>query len=493
MPNTAPPRDFVLPVPDAYIIVTTDEESVVEFYVNTFAHGVEMYQVMFCQPTRINFNPDDFYTSQGTQSDRTISIHASNGKKISVFVVNDEVRSTDGYLALPCDGMLAGDDHRSYNYIVLSAEQDVTNQPGSTPRSSQFVVITCEDQTKVTVRPSTTITVPGVFDDISFGPGLSNEESDWDVSNSNRIPAEYTLTIVQNGVDLTGTLIKADKPIVVISGHMCGEVPVRARTCDHLSVQIPPHTTWGYTFLLNPLSARQTGDLYRFATLLDDTQVNITCVDAGGSNLITTSMTLNAEQGANWGQYETHPGGGCVDVLKYCCLQSSNPVVVAQYSYGFSVDAACGKTPADLGDPFITLLPPFVQYLDKYPVVSIDAIAGQFISKFLAVSVYVDYFQPYQIWLDDGLLEPDPTAWQAIYCNEDGEICGYAITMPIDDEYHIVYHENYNAALFVHSYAFSPQNSYGLAGGMQLQPISGQFTHFHSSKLPCNVILYITL
>ena len=46
----------------------------------------------------------------------------------------------------------------------------------------------------MTVRPSTTITLAGVFDDISFGPGLSNEESDWEVSNSNRIPVEDTLT-----------------------------------------------------------------------------------------------------------------------------------------------------------------------------------------------------------------------------------------------------------------------------------------------------------
>ena len=479
MPNAAPAREVGIPVPDAYIVVTTWEDDVVLFDVTTSFNGVEEYNVTRDKSTRINFDPDTVYTSEGSENDKTISVVARNGKKVAIFVFNDEVRSTDGYLALPCDGMVAGDDHRSYNYIILSAEQDVTNQPGSTPRSSQFVVITCEDQTRVTVRPSTTITLAGVFDDISFGPGLSNEESDWEVSNRNRIPVEYTLTIAQNGVDLTGTLIKADKPIVVISGHMCGQIPLGERACDLLSVQIPPHTTWGYTFLLSPLSNRNTGDFYRFATLLDNTQVDITCVDAGGSNPTTTSMTLNAEQGSNHGTFETHPGGGCVNVLKYCCLQASNPVVVAQYSYGHGADEGCGKLPGDLGDPFMILIPPVVQYLYKYVVVPVDAIAADFTFKYLAVSVYVDYFQPDQIWLDDTLLQPNPNAWQAIYCHENGVVCGYTITIAIDNQHHIVYHGNSNASLFVNFYGFSPQNSLGVAGGMQLEPISGQFTHFN--------------
>ena len=112
------------------------------FDVTTSFNGVETYNVTHDKSTRINFDPDTVYTSQGSESDKTISVVARNGGKIAIFVVNDEANSTDGYLARPCDGMVAGggDDHRSYNYIILSAEQDVTNQPGSTPRSSQLHV-----------------------------------------------------------------------------------------------------------------------------------------------------------------------------------------------------------------------------------------------------------------------------------------------------------------------------------------------------------------
>ena len=66
---------------------------------------------------------------------------------------------------------------------------------------------------------------------------------------------------------------------------------------------------------------------------------------------------------------------------------------MAQYSYGHGADEGCGKLPGDLGDPFMIFIPPVVQYLYKYVVVPVDAIAANFTFKYLVVSVYVDYFQ----------------------------------------------------------------------------------------------------
>ena len=129
---------------------------------------------------------------------------------------------------------------------------------------------------------------------------------------------------------------------MVISGHQCGKVPAAVTACDHMATQIPPSTTWGHTFFLNPLSARLSGDLYRFATNLDNTVVTITCVDAGGMDATEDyQMALSREVGSNWGEFQTHPvpcSANVPFVSRFCCLQSSNPIVLAQYSYGHELD-----------------------------------------------------------------------------------------------------------------------------------------------------------
>ena len=478
MPNTASNRLSEDPIPNAYIVVTTDEMDTVDFSVTTHFSGTTDYNVTCEQPTRINFVANDsLYTTSGSENNKSISVISKMEEKISVYVVSDEKFSTDGYVALPCDGMVAGVDHRRYEYIVLSStRQGTQDNPADTLWSSEFVVITCEANTVVNVRPSEPISLPGVFNNNQFGPGFSSAASNWRVGNSRNIPAEYTLTVGLSEADYTGTVIRATKPIVVLSGHQCGQVPVGNGACDHMIVQIPPHTTWGNTFLLNPLSGRNTGDLYRFATRLDDTQITITCVDAGGSNpTVDYQGTLNSAQGENWGEFQTHDSSSvCVDVPKFCCLQSTNPVVLAQYSYSFSVDQSCKeKVSDDLGDPFFTLIPPIVQYLNNFKVVPIDAIASPFTIKLLSVSVHVDYFQPDLITIDDAPFQSDPSQWQAIYCAGE-DICGYAYTVEIDNEAHTVRHESDNAGIFGHVYGFSPQNSFSITGGMELQLISGQ-------------------
>ncbi|CAI8033448.1 hypothetical protein GBAR_LOCUS18865 [Geodia barretti] len=437
------PRTVESPVPDAYLLVTTNETGVVEFNVTTMFGGVQRtdtYTVDSNATTRVNFAADDVYVTNVQQRDKAIWVQTSNKKKIAIQVINDEIRSTDGFVALPCDGMTVPSDFRTYEYLILSTNQDTTGQSGSTPRSSQFLVITCDDDTQVVVTPSTAISGSGVFQHTRFGPGESQASSNWRVNlNNNLIPAKQTLLISITNVDLTGTVVQGNKPLVIISGHQCGQVTERVTACDHMAAQIPPHTTWGYTFLLNPLSGRRSGDLYRFATLQDNTNVTITCVDAGSStSTVEHTTTLNSALNPNWGQFETH-SEACADPYapKYCCLESSNPVVLAQYSYGYTRDATCNG--GEFGDPFMSVIPPIVQYLHLYHLVPVNISSGTIGNHFFSVSVPIRYFQPGSIMLDDSPLELDATLWQAIYCST-GEICGYGITKDFDNEYHSLFH-----------------------------------------------------
>ena len=464
------PRSEGTPDPDAYLMVTTDEIGTVEFDV-TFDGTTTTYQVDTSAPLRINFVADHVYVTSIQQRDKAIMVESKNDKKISVQVINDELHSSDGFVALPCDSMTVPSDFRTYQYVILSTNQDTTDQAGSAPRSSQFLVITCDDATTVNVQPTTTLTGSGLFAHAQFGPGTAQASSSWQST-----AAGQTLLMSITNADLTGTVVTGSKPLVVISGHQCGQVPEDVTACDHMSTQIPPHTTWGYTFLLNPLSGRQSGDLYRFATLLDNTDITITCVDEGGTTATTDyTRTLSSTVGGNHGQFETH-SEGCTNpyVRKYCSLESTNPIAVAQYSYGHTRDATCNMA---LSDPFMTLIPPMIQYLHVYHLVPVNLTAGSVLNHYYSVSVAATYFQPGRIMLDDAPLESDATLWQAIYCSG-GQICGYGITKTFDNQYHRLYHADTSAAIFVHTYGFLNQNSYALAGGMELEALAGGYHSF---------------
>ena len=464
------PRDSARPVPDACLIVATNETGSVLFDV-LYIGTTTVYQVNSTHPTRVCFPADGVYITDINQRDRAICVQSRDNKVISVLVINDEAFSTDGFVALPCDSQTVP-NFAQYEYLILSTDQRPTDQAASIPRSTQFLVITCDDDTQVTVAPSTSVNGSGVFQHNNFGPDLDQKSSNWQINNSNNIPSTRTLLIRKTMDDFTGTIVSGNKPLIVITGHQCGQVTQSVTACDHMASQVPPHTTWGYTFLLNPLSGRQSGDFYRFATLLDSTDVTITCVDAGGTDAtVEYSETINAAPGpigSNWDQFETHTTACGNYTPKYCCLESTNPVVVAQYSYGYTRDLSCN---GELGDPFMTIIPPIVQYSNHHHLVPV-MLTGTIFNHYFSVSVLTQYFQPASILLDDAPLEIDSSQWQAIYCTG-GVICGYSITKDFDNMHHILHHDDPNGSLFIHTYGFSNQNSYALAGGQELQPISG--------------------
>ena len=479
------PRTAGSPEPQVFVMVTTLDVESVEFDVMTAFGGVEestMYTVTRDQPVRVNFSADSVYVVDDNDNDKAIWVQTRNGKRVSVYVINDEEASSDGFVALPCDGMGAGGVFRRYDYVILSGAQVFPDGQQQQPRNSLILLITCEDDTRVTVTPSQTISGGNDFIEGTIGPGGDAAEDDWIIVGpggiSNSIPTKRTLLIV-NTFDLTGSRVRSTKPLVVISGHECAHVPEDRTACNFIGAQIPPHTTWGHKFVLNPLASRFSGDYYRFATIQDNTEVTIVCVDAGATDVTSatsTTININAAVRQNWGQFETHlPLPPPCHDPKFCLLKSTNPVVVSQYSYGHSVDGSCQPdgVSGDLGDPFMSIVPPVVQYLNCY---NIPPIILKHVSFFrhLGVIVNARYFNPSRILLDGMPLQSDPSLWQGVFDPPDVEIWDYAITVELDDNAHIICHMDENAAISVHSYGFSNENSYGLSGGMELQQISGE-------------------
>ena len=480
-------RDDGRPEPELFILVTTNEPEPVKFTVTTFREEEvsTMYTATYGTTTRVAFIADDFYITNEMQRDRAICVQADVGKKISVYAVNDEFRSTDGFLALSCDGMTVENNFRRYDYVILSAELTGTDDNPYT--NSEFLIIPCEDNTRIDITPTQKVTVVASdFSTTQFGPGAAGPTAQWRNQVGNVRPSAGDTLLISHPYDLTGTHIRGTKPLIVFSGHQCAQVPTGESACDHLVEQIPPHTTWGYTFLLNPLALRESGDYYRVATVHDNTAITITCVDEGGDTIMTRSdLSLSSAVGSNFASFQTQDANKahCPPfVRKFCSLQATNPVIVAQYSQGYRVDIAC--TGSELGDPFMSLIPPVIQYLNNYTIPAITGEAGPFPARYVSISVSEIFFHPSRIMIDGLPIEPVMSAWQGIYCS-DGEICGYGIYRHITSGDHIVYHENPNAALSVQIYGFQRQNSYGFQAGMKLQQIAGELVFLQRVACCC--------
>ena len=84
----------------------------------------------------------------------------------------------------------------------------------------------------------------------------------------------------------------------------------------------------------------------------------------------------------------------------YCCLDSNKPVIVAQYSTGYSTDRSLvGKdqiSAAEAGDPFMSLIPPVHQFMNNHTVSSIEGSPGPFLYRYINLAIANDFFRIHQ-------------------------------------------------------------------------------------------------
>ena len=62
--------------------------------------------------------------------------------------------------------------------------------------------------------------------------------------------------VVANGTWTSGLLVNSSRPISVLSGVSCGEVPGDTQYCDHMAEQIPPTSELGTKFVVPPIYGR---------------------------------------------------------------------------------------------------------------------------------------------------------------------------------------------------------------------------------------------
>lgn len=214
---------------------------------------------------------------------------------------NDEITSKGVYLKASDDVSVTAFNHVRYTtdsyqalhtsvigtrYVVMAFANILTGVP--LLNGTQFAIVATEPDTFVTIIPS--VTTAGHPASVPYEIIMQAGDT-YQLRNTQEAPA-----------DLTGTLIKSDKPIAVYGGHLCTSVSSSSFWyCDHLVEQLLPVNTWGNDFYTAPLATRSGGDVFRILAVYDGTTVAVNGVNVANLNrgqfhqvLLTTASRITA-------------------------------------------------------------------------------------------------------------------------------------------------------------------------------------------------------
>ena len=234
------------------------------------------------------------------------------------------------------------DSHVSSSSLLIPTSAWGTNYVGATPADSlaglMFPYLQLygqEDNTQIAIQAK----VP-----IEGGAGVAP-------AAANAV-ARYTLgkgQVLQLSQDaqLSGALIKSDKPIAVWGGHACMQVPLGVQACDSGHQQLPAVPLLGNEYLAvrhkerNP--GRNESAIWRFVGAVDGTTLTYD-PPVGGPATLSAGQTINF----------SGPGP-----FKVTSQDTGHIFYVSQLMTG-------GQANSDVGDPdFVNIVPP-QQYLKSY-------------------------------------------------------------------------------------------------------------------------------
>lgn len=249
-------------------------------------------------------------------------------KDVNVTILNQALKSSDATLLYPVNSL-------GKNYIVATYYSDRATSAGDTP--SQFVIIASEDNTKITINPSNRT--------------FKNSTNIQNIT-LNKGETYLVQSAIGDNIDLTGTEVLADKDIAIIGSQMRATVPINksGQSRDYLIEQNLPISVWGQSafsipFVQIPQAFLTSLDLTRIIVANDNTEISINGVK---------DRTLNKGQ---FYDIET-------DSPMY--ISSNNKISVIQYKKS----QRSSNFESNVGDPFMMVIPPFEQFLDKYKIIS---------------------------------------------------------------------------------------------------------------------------
>lgn len=354
------------------------------------------------------------------------SFYVTSNEEITVYATSHAQTTTDATLILPTDAL-------GKFYVIASYNSDVpSNVNGATP--SQFVITATENGTNVTITPSCLTTKN------------SDSEIEVTLNKGDAYLVQASIELQESQSDLSGSIVKSDKPIAVFSGHQRALIPHNLSSSgsrDMLFEQLPSVETWGKNAIVIPavrvpFEISEGNDLIRVYAAYDTTMVNVNGLS-----------TMNLEKGKF---LEFHGS-------EIARITSNKPIQTVYYRK----TSGNNVPPLPISDPFMMVIPPVEQFIDSCTFLCPDIqreSTPQYVKHYVALvvesqateSVFLDGKQ-----IDKQLFLPVPNS-----------AFSYS-TVEVSAGSHEV---KCQKAMGVYVYGYGEAVSYGYVGGMKFEKIN---------------------
>ncbi|MFZ1924590.1 MAG: Ig-like domain-containing protein [Solirubrobacteraceae bacterium] len=335
------------------------------------------------------------------------AIHVTAAAPVVVYGLNDASFTTDAYTGLPTNVI-------GTSYTVLAFGSGLGG-------NSVFTVVPSQNNTTVTITPS-----------VAGGSGETRPAGVPYTITLNQ-GQEYQLVASNNPEDLTGTKITSSAPVSVFGGQECANIPTEEFVaCDFVVEQNPPESTWGTSFLTEPLKTRTHGDDFQVVADQDETHVKL-------------NGALVATLGA--GQHYTQEVEGPAE------WSADKAIQLAQYSNSSSYDDTTG-------DPFMITIPPYQQFETEYTIttpVGSETVFQNYVNLVVPDSAV-------------GSVKVDGKAVPAAEFSPIGSSGFEGAQVDLEPGSHVLTGNGQPFGAF--SYGFSEYNGYGYPGGFSLAPVA---------------------
>lgn len=403
--------------------------------------------------TSISF-PPDIYELQGQNNSGRILISGGDAEQIrkttfrltsdddvTVVIHNEAQYTSDACLVYPADAL-------GKNYFVFSYESNFKSTFFSNQNTpSQFIVIGTEDNTNVSIEPTTnTLRHRKDIQNIVLNKGEVYLVQA-DITNYNSTDPNS---------DLTGTRVKSDKKVAVFGGHQRANIPfTEYASRDYLLSQMIPLEAWGRDVFIVPFFQpgnidNKDNDITKITVAYDDTQIFFAGVPF---------------KKLNRGEKITQP------IIDPIFVSADKPIRAVLYKK--SSQATDSKDDAiNSSDPFMVLFPPKAQFLREY--------------KFLNVDLPKNYNQHYvniivpTVSISSLRLDNKPV--NGTFSPIKGIEYSYANVRVTGGSHFITADTNFGICV----YGYGQTNSYGYVGGLGLEELDWNPPEFASTLIDCD-------
>ncbi|MFH1052355.1 MAG: T9SS type A sorting domain-containing protein [bacterium] len=335
---------------------------------------------------------------------------------VLVYAFNSKENTSDCFTAVPVSqwgneyvAMSVPNDQYLATFIYFRDYRGYIDSTYLIPRKSEFLILASEDDTRVEFIPKS---ITQSLRQKDQPTNVTLNAGDCYLVQSYDFPVTYG--------DLTGSIIKSDKPVGVISGHVRTAIPqlmsdYQWESKDHIAAMLTPTSSWGRKFYSVPFGFHDGGDLFR-----------ITCFEQNTYFTVETSDTVLSGLLSEMGDFAQFAG-----INKPAIWTSNNPVQIGQYmmrigGYDDNYDY----------DPSLVILPPAEQFVQKMVFQTVNnGLKNPLQYEGYEIYLIADYEALNTLKLDDYLVTNIITY---IYDNIFPDAAYFWVRLPITEGKHIL-------------------------------------------------------